>query len=121
MRLNYGIIGSGMMGCEHIRNLKKIPGANVVAIADPDEKSRKRARKICGDSFHPTFYEDHKTLLLDEKIDVVVVSTPNFTHIEVMRDIFGTDKHVLLEKPMCTNLADGIEVLERSKAHKGLV
>ena len=121
MILSYGIIGSGMMGCEHIRNLKKIPGANVVAIADPDEKSRKRARKICGDSFHPTFYEDHKTLLLDEKIDVVVVSTPNFTHIEVMRDIFGTDKHVLLEKPMCTNLADGIEVLERSKAHKGLV
>ena len=43
MKLNYGIIGTGMMGCEHIRNLKKIPGANVVAIADPDEKSRKQA------------------------------------------------------------------------------
>ena len=40
MKLNYGIIGSGMMGCEHIRNLRRIPNVNVVAIADPNEKSR---------------------------------------------------------------------------------
>ena len=41
MKLNYGIIGTGMMGCEHIRNLKKIPDVNIVAIADPNERSRK--------------------------------------------------------------------------------
>ncbi len=121
MKLNYGIIGSGMMGCEHIRNLKKIPDVDIIAIADPNEKSRKRARVLCGDSFHPTLYEDHKALLSIDNIDIVVVSTPNFSHIEIMRDIFDTDKHVLLEKPMCTNLADGLEVLERSEAHRGLV
>jgi predicted dehydrogenase len=38
-----------------------------------------------------------------------------------MRDVFETDKHVLLEKPMCTNLADGLEVLEKSKKHQGIV
>ena len=43
MKLNYGIIGTGMMGCEHIRNLKKIPDVKIVAIADPDERSRKWA------------------------------------------------------------------------------
>ena len=121
MKLNYGIIGSGMMGCEHIRNLRRIPNVNVVAIADPNEKSREQAQKFCGSSFHPKLYADHKTLLSEENVDVLVVSTPNFTHIDVMRDIFDTDKHVLLEKPMCTNLADGLEVLERSKRHKGLV
>ena len=121
MKLNYGIIGSGMMGCEHIRNLRKIPNVNVVAIADPNEKSREQAQKLCGSSFYPKLYADHKTLLLEENVDVIVVSTPNFTHIEVMRDIFDTDKHVLLEKPMCTTLADGLEVLDRSKRHGGLV
>ena len=40
MKLNYGIIGTGMMGCEHIRNLKKIPNVDVVAIADPNKRSR---------------------------------------------------------------------------------
>ena len=38
MKLNYGIIGTGMMGCEHIRNLKKIPNVKIVAIADPDDE-----------------------------------------------------------------------------------
>ena len=47
-----------------------------------------------------------------------MVSTPNFTHIEVMRDIFDTDKHVLLEKPMCTNLADGLEVLKKQTSQR---
>ena len=61
-------------------------------------------------------YSDYKELLKREDIDVVVVASPNFTHIDVMRDIFDTDKHVLLEKPMCTNLADGLEVLEKSKS-----
>ena len=51
MKLNYGVIGTGMMGCEHIRNLKKIPDVRIVAIADPNEESRKWARKACEDKF----------------------------------------------------------------------
>lgn len=121
MLLNYGIIGTGMMGCEHIRNLKKISDVNITAIADPNEYSRQWGMKACGDSFKPQQYNDYKELLKREDIDVVVVASPNFTHIDVMRDIFDTDKHVLLEKPMCTNLVDGLEVLEKSKKHKGIV
>ena len=34
--VRYGLIGAGMMGCEHILNLAKIPQAEVVAIADMD-------------------------------------------------------------------------------------
>lgn len=36
-RLRYGIVGTGMMGVEHIRNLQILPGAEIVAIADPVE------------------------------------------------------------------------------------
>ena len=121
MKLNYGIIGTGMMGCEHIRNLKKIPDVKIVAIADPDERSRKWAEDTCGDAFKLKLYEDYRELLMQEDIDVVVVASPNFTHIEIMRELFKTDKHVLLEKPMCTNLLDAMEVLEKSKEHKGVV
>jgi len=121
MALKYGIIGTGMMGCEHIRNLRKISDVNIAGIADPSENSRQWGMNACGDTFKPQQYSDYKELLKREDIDVVVVASPNFTHIDIMRDIFDTDKHVLLEKPMCTNLADGIEVLEKSKKHKGLV
>ena len=121
MKLNYGIIGTGMMGCEHIRNLKKIPDVNIVAIADPNEESRKWAIKACEDKFKIRLYEDYKELLAEKDIDVIVVASPNFTHIEIMRELFKTDKHVLLEKPMCTTLPDSLEVLEKSKEHGGLV
>ena len=121
MKLNYGIIGTGMMGCEHIRNLNKIPDVNITAISDPNETSREWAIHACGDKFMPEQYSDHKKLLARDDIDVVVVATPNFTHIDIMRDVFETEKHVLLEKPMCTNLSDGLEVLEGSKKHSGVV
>ena len=121
MSLNYGIIGTGMMGCEHIRNLKKISEVNISAIADPNENSRQWGIAACGDKFKPQQYKDYKELLKRPDIDLVVVASPNFTHIDVMRDVFETDKHVLLEKPMCTNLADGLEVLEKSKKHQGIV
>ena len=121
MKLNYGIIGTGMMGCEHIRNLKKIPNVDVVAIADPNKMSREWAKQTCGETFDPVLYASYEELLSKDNIDVVVVASPNHTHIDVMRKIFETDKHVLLEKPMCTNLSDGLEVLEMSKKHQGIV
>ena len=88
MKLNYGIIGTGMMGCEHIRNLKKIPDVKIVAIADPDERSRKWAEDTCEDTFKLKLYEDYRELLTQEDIDVVVVASPNFTHVEIMRELF---------------------------------
>ena len=40
MTVRYGVIGTGMMGIEHIENLNAIDGATVTAISDPDAGSR---------------------------------------------------------------------------------
>ena len=39
--IRYGIIGTGMMGCEHIRNILARDDAVVTAISDPNEASRR--------------------------------------------------------------------------------
>ena len=44
-RRTYAIIGCGMMGREHMRNLALVPGAELIAIADPDAGSRALAQK----------------------------------------------------------------------------
>ena len=59
--VRYGIIGTGMMGCEHIRNLALVPGANVTALADPDERSRGWGRKTAGEGVE--VYADPRELL----------------------------------------------------------
>jgi len=92
------------------------------AIADPDEESRRFGAFACsasGDS--PIVFEDYRELLRSDQVDAVVIATPNFTHIDVMRDVFETDLHVLLEKPMCTTLKDCEEILSRAESHAGVV
>lgn len=121
MKIRYGIIGTGMMGCEHIRNLIKIDDAEITAIADTNEESRKWGIDSCSSRFFPKVFNNYKELIASENVDAVVVATPNHTHIEVMREIFKTDKHVLLEKPMCTTAEDAMEVVRSSKNHQGII
>ncbi|MDG2336588.1 MAG: Gfo/Idh/MocA family oxidoreductase [Gammaproteobacteria bacterium] len=121
MSIRYGIIGTGMMGCEHIRNLAAMDEVDIVAVADPNEEPRDWALKSCGDRFSPRIHEDYRDLLDDDGVDALVVASPNYTHIDVMRDVFKTDKHVMLEKPMCTTLADALELDRLTASHKGIV
>ena len=67
MTLRYGIIGTGMMGCEHIRNIVNMDGVEITAVADPNEKPRRWALKACGDRFSPRVHEDYRELL-DSKV-----------------------------------------------------
>ena len=47
--VRYGIIGSGMMGLEHLRNLQAIDGAVVTAVADPHGPSRDWAKALAAE------------------------------------------------------------------------
>jgi predicted dehydrogenase len=118
-KIRYGIIGCGSMGREHIENLRAMGGATVTAIADPSRQSREQAAAIVDGKVE--LFADHKDLLKSGLCDALVVASPNFTHIEVMRDALATDQHILCEKPLVTKVADGVEMIERAKGRKGIV
>ena len=126
--LRYGIIGCGSMGREHIENLQAMPraegGASVTAIADPHGPSREAALAIC--RTEPRVFDDPRELLASGVCDAVVVATPNYTHVDVMRDALRTDLHVLVEKPLVTRIEDGVELVAREaerrrRGAKGIV
>ncbi|MCG8588926.1 MAG: Gfo/Idh/MocA family oxidoreductase [Proteobacteria bacterium] len=117
--IRYGIIGSGMMGLEHILNIALFDDAVLTAAADPFPKSRERALKVAGHELE--LYEDYRDLLAKAPVDAVVVCTPNFTHADVLADVFQTDVHVLVEKPLCTTVADCRRVEEAAARHPGVV
>lgn len=117
--VRYGIVGIGAMGREHAENLRHIDGAAVTAVADPDHGSREIASRTLGDDV--TIFEHHNQLLSSGLVDVVIVSTPNFTHVDVLKDVLATDLHVFIEKPLCTTIEDCLKVLEWSKNRKSLV
>lgn len=120
--IRFGIIGTGMMGCEHIRNLSLLPGVKVTAVADSSEQSLGWARLSLGAAASGVeFFADYHALLRDAAVDAVVVATPNFTHAAVLDAIFDTRKHVLIEKPLCTAIDDVKRVVDRAANHPGLV
>ena len=118
-KLRYGIIGCGSMGREHIENLRALGGAEVTAIADPALPSRDAAAALLDGKAQ--LFENHRDLLKSGLCDALVIASPNFTHIEVMRDALATDLHILCEKPLVTRVADGVEMIERAKGRKGIV
>jgi myo-inositol 2-dehydrogenase / D-chiro-inositol 1-dehydrogenase len=118
-KLRYGVIGTGMMGVEHLKNLALLPGAEVVAFADPHEPSRRFARLVVGRA--PAEYDDPGALLDDAHVDAVVIATPNHTHRALLEAAFATKKHLLVEKPLCTTVADARWAAERAARHPAVV
>ncbi|MEM7323234.1 MAG: Gfo/Idh/MocA family oxidoreductase [Actinomycetota bacterium] len=119
--VKYGMIGTGMMGVEHIYNVNAIDDAAVVAISDPDEGSRQAGLEAATAGANGTEVRssaDHRDLL-DADVDAVVISSPNFTHRAVLEDVLTTGAHVLIEKPMCTTVADCLAVIDLVEETKG--
>jgi predicted dehydrogenase len=119
--LRYGIIGSGMMGIEHLLNITHVPGAAVTAIADPHEGSRDWARLASPDGVAFEAFADHGELLSSGLCDAVVIATPNMTHHDVLLDVLATDLHVLVEKPLCTTVEHCRDVIDAAAERSGVV
>lgn len=106
MALRYAIIGSGMMGCEHMRNIALIEDAIITGFADPLEEMRMRGAETAASLgfLGAQSFSDYRALISADIADVYVVVTPNDTHFDVMDDLFATQKPVLLEKPVATTV-----------------
>lgn len=130
--LRFGIIGVGAMGQEHIRNLLILPDVSVVALADTHEVYLEQAASLLdgssggsgkteSDNAKVRTFSDYDELLRLSEVDVIIIATPNFHHIEVLRKALKTKKHILIEKPVCTRVEDLAEVCELAKDYPGVL
>ncbi|MET3471010.1 putative dehydrogenase [Novosphingobium sp. 1529] len=118
-KLRYGLVGTGMMGVEHIHNIKLLPDAEIVAIADPEATSIDWAWAALGDAGQDVaVHADAASLVAAGGIDAVVVASPNFTHRAVLEPLLASDVAILCEKPLCTTMADARWVVEQAAARR---
>ncbi len=102
-KVGIGIVGLGIMGEQYIRVFGSHPHAEVVAVASrTPEKSAAMAAKYgirhaCA---------DWREMLRLAEVDAVCVATPDGLHYEPARAAMEAGKHVLIEKPMTTNVAE---------------
>jgi len=101
--IHYGIIGCGMMGQEHLRNIALLEGTRVSAIFEPDAQ-------MAADSltFAPgaKLVNSVEALLAVEDLDCILIASPNFRHVEQLEALAATRPlPVLVEKPLFTDAA----------------
>ncbi|MGI9052506.1 MAG: Gfo/Idh/MocA family protein [Ilumatobacteraceae bacterium] len=112
------VIGYGYWGPNLVRNFAQVDGASVVAVCDRSESRRTVVEKL-----YPavrTFAEVDELLDGDVDIDAVVVATPVSTHHDLAMACLRAGKHVLVEKPFTSTVAEA-EALVAEAAERDLV
>lgn len=106
--VNYGVIGCGMMGQEHLRNIDLLENAHVTAIFEPDASMTAAARAIAPGA---EFVSSADALLDVPELDCLLIASPNYLHVEQFEAV--AEKRplpLLIEKPLFTDPDDAARV-----------
>jgi myo-inositol 2-dehydrogenase/D-chiro-inositol 1-dehydrogenase len=116
MSVRIGVIGCGVMGADHARLLcGKTPGAELVAVHDPDPARAAAAAAFGRDvRSHPIAID----LIKDHGVDAVLVASPDPTHAPLTIACIEAGKPVLCEKPLAASLEECREVMKAEIAGK---
>lgn len=118
--MRIGLVGYGAWGRMHVGAMARIPELSLVGVVCGSEAS---AHADTAELPRVTVYRDLDKLLADKSIDLVDICSPNHLHAEAAVAAIEAGKHVLLEKPMATTLADAERVVaaaERSGNYVGI-
>src|SRR5271170_6382881 len=110
-----GIIGFGRIGVEHAGWLERCDDIRAVAVADitPARREAARQRELIA-------CERLEELLADPNIDAILVSTPTSMHFEQASAALAAGKHVMVEKPIATNLEQARQLVDMA-ANRGRI
>ena len=111
MSVGVGVVGTGVMGSEHARLLRReAPGAHLAGVfdADPD-----RARAAAAGA---VVFSDPRSLIASERIEAVVIASPDATHAELTLACLEAGKPVLCEKPLASTAAEALRVVQAEVA-----
>ena len=118
-RIRVGIVGAGgIVGTVHIPGLRKMPGVEIVAVANRSLESSRRAAQEFG---IPHAYSDWQQLLAADGIDAILIGTWPYMHRTVTLAALDSGRHVLCQARMANDAAEARDMLAASKRHSQLV
>ncbi len=107
--IHIGVIGYGYWGPNIVRNFYAAEGATVDMVCDQNPEVLKKVSKIYPEI---SLVNDHDSVLTNEKIDIVAVVTPVSTHFELAKKALENGKHIFVEKPFTSTVAQAQELIE---------
>jgi len=117
--IRIGIAGAGkIVASEHVPRFRKIPGVELVALANQTAESSRRAAEQLD---IPRTYRHWGELLDDEDLDAILIGTWPYLHSAIAVQALDMGKHVLTEARMATDGAAAMEMLQAAHDHPELV
>lgn len=106
--MNLGLLGCGSAArWLHLRALRGVPDARLVAAADPDSAARDIVARATG----AAAYERSEELLARDDIEAVLICAPTHLHAKLAIAAASAGKHIYLEKPLASDGAEGRELV----------
>lgn len=115
-KIRIGTIGMGIMGFNDTNSAIKVPGVELVTVADLYNGRLARAKEVYGNNIQTT--QDYREILNRKDIDAVIIATADLWHARISIDALKAGKSVYCEKPMVHQIREGLEVIDAWKKSK---
>ena len=114
--IRYGVVGTGIRGCDLLRSARKVPTGVCVGSADLYSTRLEAGKEAYGADFSTT--ADYRWLLSRMDVDAILIATSDHHHRRVTLDAVAAGKDVYCEKPMSHNVEDGFAMLEAVQSNQ---
>lgn len=117
--IQIALIGAGGQGMGDARTALRVPGVEIVAVADVYDGRLVRSKEMWGDAIFTT--RDYREVLARADVDAVIIATPDHWHARMAIDAMKAGKDVYLEKPMVQDVEEGPQVVETAQKTKRIL
>lgn len=108
-----GILGCGMISNYHAKAIAEIPGIELLAAYDKNEKAREDFSK----KYNIKAFESLEKFISSDDIDIVCICLPSGFHYSMALECIKNKKHVILEKPMCFTKKEADEIIKTTEEY----
>ena len=112
-KIRIGTIGMGIMGHADTKTALKVPGVELVSVADLYTGRLERVKEIYGKDIQTT--QNYMDIINRKDIDAVIVATADLWHARISIEALKAGKAVYCEKPMVHNIYEGRDVIDAWK------
>jgi predicted dehydrogenase len=113
--MEIAIVGCGMIADTHVKEIRKIKNAKIVAACDNEPLM---AEQLCERYGIAKSYSSMGNMFYENDIDVVHLLTPPTTHYELACKAFEAGCHVLIEKPFVVSAGEAVNLIDKAKRFK---
>ena len=110
--MKVGIIGLGKMGMLHTGILNTLDDVHIVSVAESESQLTKYIKNAIPSA---KVYEDYQKMIKSEELDLVYITTPPSSHMQIALECVNRGVNFFVEKPLTSNLEEAMKLCAELK------